>query len=91
MKKINFAELMIETLQGEKVKYDCWLAISNALYMQGQNIVEHELGRKIYNTLDAEGHPAEVELTDDEAAIVKKYAVGFPYIIQKAIDETLKD
>ena len=91
MKRINFAELMIKDLQDKVVKYDCWLAISNALYMQGENIVEHELGSKIYHCTDAEGHPAEVELTDEEAEIVMKFAKGFPYNIQKAINEKLKD
>lgn len=85
MAKINFAEIMVENLQGEQVKYDVWLSLSNVLYMQGVNIVEHELGSKIYHCVDDQGHPAPVELTPEEVQIVLKYAKGFPFIVQKAL------
>ena len=87
--KINFAEIMVENLQGEQVKYDVWLSLSNALYMQGANIVEHELGSKIYHCVDDQGHPAPVELTPDEVQIVLKFAQGFPFILQKTLAAAL--
>ena len=89
MAKVNFAEIMVENLQGEQVKYDVWLSLSNALYMQGANIVEHELGSKIYHCVDDQGHPAPVELTPDEVQIVLKFAQGFPFILQKALAAAL--
>lgn len=90
MKKINFAEIIAKGIDGKDKKYDVHYSLSDALYM-GKNVAESALGLKIYNTRDEKGKPAEVELNDEEVAIIKSYVEGFPYIIRQAILEKLKD
>jgi len=83
MKKVNFREIFIEDIRGEKVKADLQEVLGNQLYMQGRDIKECELGRKIYF---AEG---EIEITDDEAKIVKTAVQGWSYIARTAIEKML--
>jgi hypothetical protein len=83
MKKVNFREITIEDIRGEKVKADFQEVLGNQLYMQGRDIKECELGRKIYF---AEG---EIELTDDEAKIVREAVKGWSYVARTAIEKML--
>ena len=83
MKKVNFREIIIEDIRGEKVKADLQEVLGNQLYMQGRDIKECELGRKIYF---AEG---EIEITDDEAKIVREAVKGWSYIARTAIEKML--
>ena len=83
MKKVNFREIVIEDIRGEKVKADFQEVLGNQLYMQGADIKECELGRKIYF---AEG---EIELTDDEAKIVREAVKGWSYVARTAIEKML--
>ena len=71
MKKVNFREIVIEDIRGEKVKADFQKVLGNQLYMQGADIKECELGRKIFF---AEG---EVELSDEEVKTVSKDTVPY--------------
>jgi hypothetical protein len=80
---VNFREIIIEDIRGEKVKADLQEVLGNQLYMQGRDIRECELGRKIYF---AEG---EIELTDDEAKTVKEAVKGWSYIARTAIEKML--
>ena len=63
MKKVNFREIVIEDIRGEKVKADFHEVLGNQLYMQGHDIRDCELGRKIYF---AEG---EIEITDRKSVV----------------------
>ena len=83
MKKVNFREIVIEDIRGEKVKADFHEVLGNQLYMQGRDIRECELGRKIYF---AEG---EIELNDDEAKIVRDAVKGWSYVARTAIEKML--
>ena len=83
MKKVDFREIVIEDIRGEKVKADFQEVLGNQLYMQGSDIKECELGRKIYF---AEG---EIELTDDEANIVRDAVKGWSYVARTAIEKML--
>jgi hypothetical protein len=83
MKQVNFREIIIEDIRGEKVKADLQEVLGNQLYMQGRDIKECELGRKIYF---AEG---EIELTDDEAKIVRDAVKGWSYVARTAIEKML--
>ena len=64
MKKVNFREIVIEDIHGNPMPGDFHEVLGNQLYMQGRDIKECELGRKIYF---AEG---EIELTDEEVAAI---------------------
>ena len=83
MKKVNFREIVIEDIHGNPMPGDFHEVLGNQLYMQGRDIKECELGRKIYF---AEG---EIELTDDEAKIVRESVKGWSYVARTAIEKML--
>ena len=84
MKKVNFREIVIEDIRGEKIKADFQEVIGNQLYMQGADIKECELGRKIFFT---EG---EVELSDEEVKTVSNAVQQWRYIAKTAIMKALE-
>ena len=84
MKKVDFSKVTMEDIKGEPMPGDFHEVLGNQLYMQGRDIKECELGRKIYF---AEG---EVELTDDEAKIVRDAVKGWSYIARTAIEKMLE-
>ena len=83
MKKVDFAKVQMEDIKGEPMPGDFHEVLGNQLYMQGRDIKECELGRKIYF---AEG---EIELTDDEAKIVREAVKGWSYVARTAIEKML--
>jgi hypothetical protein len=83
MKKVNLREVQLEDIHGNPMPGDFHEVLGNQLYMQGRDIRECELGRKIYF---AEG---EIELTDDEAKTVKEAVKGWSYIARTAIEKML--
>ena len=94
MKKVDFAKVQMEDIKGEPMPGDFHEVLGNQLYMQGRDIKECELGRKIYLAAkkDDEGRvvSAEVELTDDEAKIVRDAVKGWSYIARTAIEKMLE-
>lgn len=85
MKNINFKEIIIKDIEGRDVQADFKKQLGNQLYMQGQNIEECELGKKIYFTPDDEV----TELDDKEVAIVRKAVQGYSYVARTAIEQAL--
>ena len=83
MKKVNLREVQLEDIHGNPMPGDFHEVLGNQLYMQGRDIRECELGRKIYF---AEG---EIELTDDEAKIVRESVKGWSYVARTAIQKML--
>lgn len=83
MKKVDFKKVMMEDINGKPMPGDFHEVLGNQLYMQGRDIRECELGRKIYF---AEG---EIEITDDEAKTVKEAVKGWSYIARTAIEKML--
>lgn len=81
--KVNFRKIPFQDIEGNEQMFDCQKALGNAIYMQGQNIEERDLGRIIYY---AEG---EVELTDQQVEVVKRFAGIFSYVLSEAILEAL--
>jgi hypothetical protein len=84
MVKVNFAKIIIKDIEGRDVQADFQKQLGNQLYMQGRDIEECELGKRIYF---AQG---DVELTDKECAIVKQAVQGYSYIARTAIENQLK-
>lgn len=82
--KVNFAKIVIKDIEGREVEADFQKQLGNQLYMQGRNIEECELGKRIYF---AQG---EVELSDKECAIVKQAVQGYSYIARTAIENQIK-
>jgi hypothetical protein len=79
MKKVDFSKITIKDIEGNDVQADFQKQLGNQLYMQGRNIEECELGRRIYH---AEG---EVELSDDECRMVANATQGYSYVARIAI------
>ena len=83
MKKVNLREVQLEDIHGNPMPGDFHEVLGNQLYMQGRDIRECELGRKIYFAED------EIELTDDEAKIVREAVKGWSYVARTAIEKML--
>ena len=83
MKKVNLREVQLEDIHGNPMPGDFHEVLGNQLYMQGRDIKECELGRKIYFAED------EIELTDDEAKIVREAVKGWSYVARTAIEKML--
>jgi hypothetical protein len=83
MKKVNFREIIIEDIRGEKVKADLHEVLGNQLYMQGADIKECELGRKIFFA------ECEVELSDEELRTVSNAVQQWRYIAKTAVLKAL--
>ena len=84
MKKVDFSKVTMEDIKGEPMPGDFHEVLGNQLYMQGRDIKECELGRKIYFS---EG---EIEITDDEAKIIREAVKGWSYIARTAIEKMLE-
>lgn len=81
--KCDFRRIAVENIEGKVEDIDLSKQIGNALYMQGKDIVECELGRDIW-------HKGEVELTDEQAAAVKRFAAGYPYVLRSAVERAVE-
>ena len=81
--KVNFSKIVIKDIEGRDVQADFQRQLGNQLYMQGRDIEECELGKRIYFASD-------VELTDKECAIVRNAVQGYSYIARSAIENQLK-
>ena len=84
-KKINFRQIPVKNIEGKEQKVSISDLLGNQLYMEGQNIEECELGKKIYFTPDDEA----TELDDKEVAIVRKTVQGYSYVVRTAIEQAL--
>ena len=85
MKKVNFKKIAIKDIEGREQKVDVSQMLGNQLYMEGQNIEECELGKRIYF---AEG---DVELSEKEIAIVKQFTNRYSYLVRTALEKALTD
>lgn len=82
MMKVDFRQVPVKDIEGNVQQVDMSKALGNQLYMQGKNIVECELGRDIW-------HKGEVELNDQQVAIVKAAVAGYAYIAREGIESML--
>lgn len=82
MMKVDFRQVPVKDIEGNVQQVDMSKALGNQLYMQGKNIVECELGRDIW-------HKGEVELNDQQVAIVKSAVAGYAYIAREGIESML--
>ena len=99
MKKIDLTQVRFLDIEGRETVIDIAKQIGNIMYMQGQDIVENELGSKVYHSADklkdwkdSEPHPdCSFEVTEEEEKALNKYiAREYSYIVQKAVKDALK-
>lgn len=81
--KVNFKELTLKDIEGNEVKADFSKQIGNQLYMQGIDIEECELGKRIY-------FDGEVELSEKDVATIKRISAGYSFVARQAIEAVLK-
>jgi hypothetical protein len=79
MTKINFKKIIIRDIEGREQEADFSKQLGNQLYMQGHDIEECELGKRIYFA------GGEVELTAEECSIVKKAIAPYSFVARDAI------
>jgi hypothetical protein len=84
--KVNFAKIIIKDIEGREVEADFQKQLGNQLYMQGRNIEECELGKKIYFT----PKDAQTELTIEEIAIVRRAIAGYGYVARQSIIKAME-
>ena len=80
--KVDFRKVPVKDIEGNMMDVDMSKALGNQLYMQGKDIVECELGRDIW-------HKGEVELNDQQVAIIKASVANYTYIAREAIESVL--
>ena len=82
MKQADFRKVMIPDIEGNVQEADFSKQLGNQLYMQGQNIEECELGKKIY-------FDGEVMLTDRDVDAVRRVIAGYSYVARVALMEMI--
>ena len=83
MTKVNFKTITFKDIEDKEQLFDCQKDIGNAIYMQAADIEERDLGRKIYY---ADG---EVELTDKQVEVVKRFASRYSFVLREAVENAL--
>ena len=84
MIKADFTKIVIKDIEGSEQEADFSKQLGNQLYMQGHDIEECELGKRIYFS------KGEVELTDKECDIVLKAIEPYSYVAREAITKKIK-
>ena len=82
MKKTNFRKILIADIEGHVQEADFSKQLGNQLYMQGQNIEECELGKRIY-------FDGEVELSEADAGAVKRIIAGYSFVARQALIDAI--
>lgn len=85
MPKINFAKLKVASITGGLEKpdiADLRQELGKAMFL-GRTKEESELGARIYNST------GEMEINEDEAAIIRVYISNYAYVLRTAIEECL--
>lgn len=83
--KINFEQLMMTDLEGNKLPLDCSKQVANFIYSETQNLEDLILAQDIYKN-------GEVELTDEQIERIKDILKkGFKAFVQKAFDDAVNE
>lgn len=78
MKKVDFRKITLKNVEGEEMSVDFSKQLGNQMYMQGQNIEECELGKRMY-------FDGEVEMNKENIEVVKRFVAGYPYVSRTAV------
>lgn len=82
MKKVDFKKITLKNVEGEEMSVDFSKQLGNQMYMQGQNIEECELGKRMY-------FDGEVELSEKNIEVVKRFVAGYPYVSRTAVIDAI--
>ena len=85
-KTFDFSKVEILSLDGKKMGTEQLRAeVCNSLYMQGQDITECELGRKLWHAKDENGAIQPVEISEEEEKKLRQQFEKYPYLIRTAL------
>jgi len=88
-KTFDFSKVEILSLDGKKMGTEQLRAeVCNSLYMQGQDITECELGRKLWHAVK-DGVPQPVEISEEEEKKLRQQFEKYPYLIRTALLKVL--
>ena len=82
MKKVDFRKITLKNVEGEEMSVDFSKQLGNQMYMQGQNIEECELGKRMY-------FDGEVEMNEKGIEVVKRFVAGYPYVSRTAVMDAI--
>lgn len=84
-KTFNFSKVEILSLDGKKMGTEQLRAeVCNSLYMQGQDITECELGRRLWHAVE-NGLPQPIEISEEEEKKLRARFEKYPYLIRTAL------
>ncbi len=87
MAKVDFWKIMIKDINGNDMTVDVHETMGNALYMNGKDIAECELGQAIYHQKEDEP----LELDEKQMKIAREYAEGIKaFILRQGILDALE-
>jgi hypothetical protein len=75
----------VKDIEGNVQIWNFRKELGNKLYMQGRDIEECELGKKIYFTAEDK----ETELNEKEVGMVKQAIAGYGFVARTAIEAAL--
>lgn len=89
-KTFDFSKVEILNLEGQRMGIEQLRAeVCNALYMQGQDITECELGQKLWHAKDDRGAFTPVEISEEEEKKLRQQFEKYPYLIRTALLKVL--
>ena len=80
--KVDFRKITLKNVEGEEMSVDFSKQLGNQMYMQGQNIEECELGKRMY-------FDGEVEMSEKDIEVVKRFVAGYPYVSRTAVMDAI--
>ena len=85
MKKLNFKTIPTRDIEGNLEPRDISKELGNYIYRETSDLGELDLAQRIYKD-------GEVEVTDEEIEIIKKYIdSAYKAFVKKAFEEMLND
>lgn len=82
---VDFAKVVMKDIEGNGVIADVRKQLGNQLYMQGRNIEECELGKKIYFSDGA------LKISDGDAQVIRQFVAGWSYVARQGIEDMLNN
>lgn len=82
-KKIDFTSLPMKDIEGNVFEENVAPFIGNFIFKMAENVVDHELGIKIYHSDGA------IDIDEKELASIKKFLPTWNYNIQLAVEDIL--
>ncbi len=88
-KTFDFSKVEILSLDGKKMGTEQLRAeVCNSLYMQGQDITECELGRRLWHAVET-GLPQPIEISEEEEKKLRAQFEKYPYLVRTALLKVL--